>query len=215
MKRVILASVGVLAMFATAASAADLPRRQSMPVKAPYIAPHSWTGFYVGINGGGGWGTSTFSGALPSGSIDTSGAVVGGTVGYNWQNGPAVFGLEGDVDWSDIRGSTACGVASCETRNDWLGTFRGRLGYAANQFMPYITGGLAVGNIKTDITGVGSSDNTKAGWTIGGGLEAKLAGPWSAKIEYLYVDLGRSDAVAGTDANFHTSLVRGGVNYKF
>jgi len=226
MKRVILASAGVLAMFATAASAADLPRRQAMPTKAPsYVAPYNWTGFYVGINGGGGWGTSSFSAPFSTGTIDTSGGVVGGTVGYNWQNGPVVFGLEGDVDWSDIRGSAACAATSCETRNDWLGTFRGRLGYAANQFMPYLTGGLAVGNIKTNITGVGSTDDTKAGWTVGAGLEAKIAGPWSAKIEYLYMDLGTvamnipSSTIPAisfaTSTAFHEQIARVGFNYRF
>ena len=79
----------------------------------------------------------------------------------------------------------------CETRNDWLATVRGRLGYAAGRFMPYVTGGAAFGNIKTNIAGIGTADQTRAGWTAGGGVEAKIAGPWSAKVEYLYVDLGR------------------------
>ncbi|HVV62479.1 MAG TPA: outer membrane protein [Pseudolabrys sp.] len=221
MKRVILASVGVLAMFATVgvAGAADLPRREAMPAKAvPYVAPYTWTGFYVGINGGGGWGRSAFSAPFATPGFDLSGPIVGGTLGYNWQAGQAVFGLEGDLDWSDIRGSRACAGTTCTTRNQWLSTVRGRLGYAANQFMPYITGGLAVGDIKSTIAGVGSSDDTKAGWTLGGGLEAKIAGPWSAKIEYLYVDLGRGSNVAGgggSNSSFHTNLVRGGINYKF
>ena len=118
---------------------------------------------------------------------------MGGTLGYNWQMGQAVFGLEGDVDWSNIRGSAACGggVTVCETRNDWLGTFRGRVGYAFDRFLPYVTGGLAVGDIKTSIAGLGSTNDTKAGWTVGGGIEAAIAGPWTAKVEYLYVDLGR------------------------
>ncbi|HEU4660532.1 MAG TPA: outer membrane protein [Pseudolabrys sp.] len=222
MKRVVLASLAAFAMCATCATtattatAADLGR--ALPTKAPeYVPPmYSWTGFYLGINGGGGWGTSSFSAPFTTGSFDTSGGVVGGTIGYNWQTGPVVFGLEGDIDWSGIRGDTICApLTSCETRNDWLGTFRGRLGYAANMFMPYITGGLAVGNIKTNIPGFGSSDETNAGWTIGAGLETKIAGPWSAKIEYLFVDLGRGDSVLGSDAKFRTNLVRAGVNYRF
>ncbi len=91
---------------------------------------------------------------LRPGSFKTSGGLVGGTLGYNWQVGQAVFGLEGDIDWSNIRGSAFCGgVTSCETKNDWLGTVRGRLGYAFDRFMPYVTGGLAVGDIKTSIAG--------------------------------------------------------------
>ena len=220
MKRVILAGVSALAVatMMTAANAADLPRRQAtMPVKAPeYVAPYSWTGFYIGINGGGGWGRSDWSGVGTN--VYTSGGLVGGTLGYNWQTGPMVFGLEGDVDWSGIKGSDSCGGLSCETRNDWLGTFRGRLGYAFNRVMPYITGGLAVGNVKAS-TALGSSDETRAGWTIGGGIEANIIGPWSAKIEYLYADLGSTDCsactVGGTDVDFTTNIVRAGVNYRF
>ncbi|HET7849909.1 MAG TPA: outer membrane protein [Pseudolabrys sp.] len=217
MKRLVCAGVAAFASFATAATAADLGR-PVMPTKAPeYVAPYTWTGFYIGINGGGGFGRSSFSDPFASDRFDVSGGLVGGTVGYNWQTGPLVLGLEGDIDWSGIRGDGLCGPAalSCETRNDWLGTVRGRIGYAANMFMPYITGGLAVGNIKTSIAGIGSTDQTNAGWTIGAGLETKIAGPWSAKIEYLFVDLGNGDSIAGSDADFRTNLVRAGVNYRF
>ncbi len=129
-----------------------------------------------------------------------------------------VFGVEGDIDWSNIRGSSVCGTAiitSCETRNDWLGTARGRLGYAFDRFMPYVTGGLAVGEIKTSIAGIGSANDTKAGWTAGAGLEAAIAGPWTAKVEYLYVDLGRGGSVLGSDSKFTTNIVRAGLNYRF
>lgn len=217
MKKLLLASVGLLALGVASASAADLPRREAMPVKAPvYMAPaYNWTGFYVGINGGGGWGNSEFSAPLGT-SFDLSGAVIGGTAGYNWQMGQVVFGLEGDMDWSNIRGSANCGgITSCETRNDWLGTVRGRLGYAFDRVMPYVTGGLAVGGVKTSAAGIGDTSETKAGWTIGGGLEAAIAGPWTAKVEYLYVDLGNTGTVLGSDASFHTNIVRAGLNYRF
>ncbi len=203
MKRLVLAGLGALAVVTMmgAANAADLPRRHAMPAKAPaYEAPYNWTGFYVGINGGGGFGRSDFSAPFPTGSFDTSGALVGGTIGYNIQMGQTVFGLEGDIDWSNIRGSAACAGTTCETRNNWLGTVRGRLGYAFNRFMPYVTGGLAVGDIKSSIAGVGDAEETKTGWTVGGGVEAAIAGPWTAKVEYLYVDLGRGASVLGSDS---------------
>ena len=217
MKKFLLASLGVLALGVTAASAADIPRARPMPAKAPvYVAPpFSWTGGYIGVNGGGGWGRSSFSTPFSSGSFNTSGGLVGGTLGYNWQFNQIVFGVEGDLDWSNLRGSAPCGATTCETRNDWLGTVRGRLGYAVGNFMPYVTGGLAVGDIKTSIAGVGSANQTKAGWTVGGGLEAHISGPWTAKVEYLYVDLGSGGAIAGSDASFHTNIVRAGLNYKF
>jgi outer membrane immunogenic protein len=225
MKRFVLASAVALAAVTTmtAANAADLGRRHAMPTKAPmYAAPYNWTGFYAGINGGGGWGTSTWSAATGSNSFDTSGGVVGGTLGYNWQMNQVVFGLEGDLDWSNIRGTTSavpC-TTSCETRNNWLGTVRGRVGYAFDRFLPYLTGGLAVGDIKADPAGFGGESETKAGWTLGGGLEVAIAGPWTAKIEYLYADLGKTTCPAGScalsaDVDFHTSLVRGGINYRF
>jgi outer membrane immunogenic protein len=223
MKRAILAGVSAAAvlMSLTAANAADLPRRHvEMPVKAPaYVPPFSWTGFYAGINGGGAFGRSNWNGI---GAFDTRGAMVGGTVGYNWQMpNNFVVGVEGDVDWTNNRGSTACGVGlTCETKNDWLGTARGRVGYAFGRVLPYVTGGLAVGNIKANVAGVGSTDTTNAGWTVGGGVEAAITGPLSAKVEYLYADLGKANcdaAVCGaaTDVNFHTNIVRAGLNYHF
>jgi len=215
MKNILLASVAILALGTASASAADIARRP-MPMKAPAYAPiYNWTGAYIGINGGGGWGRSDYSAPFPTGSFNTSGGLVGGTLGYNWQMGQLVFGVEGDIDWSNIRGSTPCAGTTCETRNDWLGTARGRLGYAFGRFLPYVTGGAAFGNVKTNIAGIGSASDTKAGWTLGGGLEYGLAGPWSIKAEYLYVDLGHDSVVLGSNANFHANVVRAGLNYRF
>jgi outer membrane immunogenic protein len=216
MKRLVLASVAVATLMG-AANAADMPRRTAMPTKAvQYNAPYNWTGAYIGINGGGGWGRTNFSAPAPSGDFNTSGGLIGGTIGYNYQVNQAVFGLEGDLDWSNIRGSSACGVGlNCETRNNWLGTARGRIGYAFDRFMPYVTGGLAVGGVKNSISGAGDSTNTKAGYALGGGLEAALTGPWTAKVEYLYVDLGRNSAPLGSDASFKANTVRAGLNYRF
>jgi outer membrane immunogenic protein len=219
MKRLVLAGIAALSVLTTvgAANAADIARRQAMPTKAiPYVQGYNWTGGYVGLNGGYGFGRSDDSAPFASGGFRTSGGVVGGTLGYNYQVGQAVFGVEGDIDWSNIRGSATCGAGfSCETKNSWLSTARGRVGYAFDRFMPYVTGGLAVGDIKSSVAGVGSSTNTKAGYAVGGGVEAALAGPWTAKVEYLYADLGRGSSILGSDTKFNTSLVRAGVNYRF
>jgi outer membrane immunogenic protein len=217
MKRLVLAGLGALAVMTMigSANAADMPRRSAMPAKAPmYEAPYNWTGFYLGINGGYGWGTSDFAAPF-SVSSDPRGGLVGGTIGYNWQMGHTVFGLEGDIDWSNLRGSTPCAATTCETRNDWLGTARGRIGYAFDRFMPFVSGGAAFGDIKNNIAGIGSASETKVGWTLGGGVEAAIAGPWTAKVEYLYVDLGQGASVLGSDASLKTNIVRGGINYRF
>src|SRR5688500_4887311 len=149
MRRVLFTTASLLALTATTAIAADIPRGMP-PAKAPayYLPPaYSWTGFYAGINGGWGWGHSDWDGFLSN--TDVSGGLIGGTLGYNWQTGPLVFGVEGDVAWSNIHGSftnAACPLG-CETQNTWLGTARARLGYAAGRFMPYVTGGAAFGEI--------------------------------------------------------------------
>ena len=207
MKKLLLASAAVMTLGVTAASAADLSGRKTMPYKAlPYTQTYNWSGFYLGVNGGGGWGDSDSSGRF--------GGLVGGTVGYNYQVSQAVFGLEGDIDRSNLSRSSRCAAFSCETRNNWLSTVRGRLGYAFDRFMPYVTGGVACGDLQTSVAGIGDSNATKTGWTVGGGLEAAIAGPWTAKVEYLYVDLGSGNSPVGSSENFKTNIVRAGINYR-
>jgi outer membrane immunogenic protein len=221
MKRAFLALVGLAALTGTAA-AADLPPRPAPApyYKAPVVAPvYNWTGFYIGINGGGGFGRSDWD---STGGFNTSGGLVGGTIGYNYQAGQAVFGLEGDIDWANINGTTnnAC-PTGCKTSDDWISTIRGRLGYAADRFMPFVTGGAAFGDIKATSPGFAGATNTNAGWTIGGGLEFAVAQNWTIKAEYLYVDLGKFNcglscgAAVSDNVSFTTNLVRAGVNYRF
>ncbi len=221
MKRVFLALVGLAALTGTAA-AADLPPRTAPApyYKAPAEVPvYNWTGFYIGINGGGGFGRSQWD---STGSFNTSGGLVGGTVGYNYQFGQAVVGVEGDIDWADINGTTntACPFG-CKTTDNWLSTVRGRLGYAADRFMPFVTAGAAFGDIRASTPGFAGASNTEAGWTVGAGLEFAIAGNWTAKAEYLYVDLGKFNcgiscgALATDNVSFTTNIVRAGVNYRF
>jgi outer membrane immunogenic protein len=199
-----------------AAQAADL--RQ--PYKAPsYSEPvyANWSGFYVGLNAGYGFGTSNWD--VPAVNTSPKGAVAGLTLGYNFQTGVWLWGVEGDVDWSGMKGDATCALGICETKNDWLATVRGRLGYAGwSGWLPYITAGGAGGDIKaTDA--LGSESKVKIGWTAGLGLEYALWTNWSVKAEYLYVDLGSFScgtcSVGGTSVSFKSSLVRAGVNYRF
>lgn len=225
MKRFTFAAcAGLLAAAMAAPSfAADLPRPA---YKAPiYVAPFSWSGFYVGINGGYGWGWSEWTNAAMSPGIEVKGALAGGTIGYNLQTGAFVWGLEGDLDYSWMKGTGtsaagACIGTGCETRNTWLATGRGRIGYAWDRWLPYITGGAAYGNVKMTVPGGASEDKSKFGWTLGGGVEYAFLAGWSAKLEYLYVDLGKTTCGAATcgidtDVKFHTSIARAGLNYRF
>jgi outer membrane immunogenic protein len=219
-----IALVSALALLGLAAApsarAADLsvaPLYKAPPVVAP--TAYNWSGFYVGANGGGGWGTSNWDSA---GSFNVSGGVVGGTAGGNWQMGRAVIGLEGDVDWSNIKGSTTSAACptGCTTGNDWLATVRGRAGYAFDRFLPYVTGGLAVGDVKASTPALTGATQTNAGWTAGGGVEFALTSNWTAKAEYLHVDLGNMNcgfncgAVAGNSVSLKSDVVRGGVNFR-
>ncbi|MGI8526760.1 MAG: outer membrane beta-barrel protein [Pseudolabrys sp.] len=204
--------------------AADLPRPAYKAAPPLYAAPFSWSGFYIGLNGGYGWGKSSWSNVLgTTGDFNVKGFVGGGTLGYNLQTGVYVFGLEGDIDYSAIKGTAdaSCGAGSCDTRNTWLGTARGRVGYAWDRWLPFITGGAAFGGIRmTPLAGGTSESQTRVGWTLGGGVEYAFMNSWSAKLEYLYVDLGKTSCGAttcglDTDVEFRTSIIRAGLNYRF
>jgi outer membrane immunogenic protein len=221
MKRLFLAAMGLIAL-AGSAAAADLPRPAPVPYyKAPpaYL-PYNWTGFYVGVNGGGAFGNSNWD---SNGSRNISGGLVGGTIGYNYQWGQAVFGVEGDIDWADINGTStnASCPLGCKTSDTWLSTVRGRIGYAADRFMPYVTGGAAFGDIRASVPGFATASSTNAGWTLGGGIEGAITQNWTAKVEYLYVDLGSFNcgvncgAGVTNNVSFKSNILRAGINYKF
>jgi outer membrane immunogenic protein len=224
MQRLItMACAGLLAAaVVTPSFAADLPRPAYKAAPAVYVAPFSWSGFYVGLNAGSSWTNVTLGGT--TGDFNTKGAVFGATLGYNLQTGSWVWGLEGDFDVSTIKGSesTLCGAGSCETKNTWLATARGRVGYAYDRWLPYFTGGLAMGNVKMTTPAATSQSTTRTGYALGVGVEYAFMGPWSAKAEYLYADLGKAKCDIGAcggassfEATFKTNLLRFGVNYRF
>jgi outer membrane immunogenic protein len=238
MKKILLGFVATAAVVAAApALAADLPPAAA-PVpyyKAPPPPPMpTWEGFYMGVEGGGGWGHAEQSDpTFNSGRFNVSGGLVGGTVGYNWQFNNVVLGLEGDGSWADINGSTggfgACGGGggTCSAKLDALGTVRGRLGYAIGNVLPYVTGGLAVADLhgaENGSTAFGSGSSTVTGWTAGGGLEWMVVPHWSIKAEYLYTDLGNHSIFTDTflptgsaseHDRFNANIFRGGINYHF
>jgi outer membrane immunogenic protein len=205
MKRSVLAIAAAALMAGAAANAADLPRG---PV--PYYSPvtpagYNWAGFYGGLNLGYEWGKVTNTSGNPSGVMG------GGQLGYNWQNGQFVFGGETDLQLSSADDT----FAPWKFSNPWFGTLRGRAGYAMNNILFYGTLGLAYGDLKGELNGL-TETKTEFGWTLGAGMEVGLTPNWSAKVEYLYMDLGsRSFSITGTDNGLQSSILRLGVNYHF
>jgi outer membrane immunogenic protein len=222
--------------------AADFP---APPLTPPLPTLYNWTGFYVGVNGGWGDGISKWTNdcitcqVIPtlggtSGDFPVSGYVAGGTVGANYQIGSYVFGIEGDFDWSDLTGNSGstCGSLSavlptptgCETENVWLATLRGRVGYAFNNILLYGTAGAALGRIQTGLIPPSTFDSSvEAGWAVGAGLEVAFAPNWTARAEYIFVDLPNATcttttncgAVAGSTVTFNENMLRAGINFKF
>jgi outer membrane immunogenic protein len=223
MKRIFLSmtAIALVAVAAQSAVAADMPVRKALPPQAVQAPPpiFNWSGFYVGAHAGYGWGSSAFDAAAAGTSFDTDGWLLGALAGVNYQVGQTVFGVEADINWSDFSGGAACGAFNCNTEVPWFGTLRGRLGYAADRFMPYITGGLAYGKIEASVPGIGGASDTRFGWTAGVGAEYAFAPNMSWKTEYLYVDLGGFDCTACgapvPNVDFTSHIVRTGVNVRF
>jgi outer membrane immunogenic protein len=265
MKR-ILSAVMLTTALTAPGWAADLGARTF--TKAPVVAPVSnWSGLYIGGNLGYGWGDGNTDFSFPAefGFNNTtlgarsSGVIGGAQLGYNWQIGSVVTGLEADIQGSGIKGSaraipTLVGTAipdptsvlSSEHKLSWFGTVRGRLGVTVTpELLFYGTGGLAYGRVDASANWFESVDfgggarfqaqapasvsKTKVGWTAGAGAEWMFARNWSAKLEYLYVDLGSESAIGDETVNqvlnppfgvgytWHTreNIARVGVNYHF
>ena len=207
MGRFVLRALALIAVSWTmSAQAADLNYGSRAPytVNQPLNA-YSWAGPYLGGNLGYAWGSVENNLTKPSG---LSGGV---QAGYNWQTGALVFGIEGDIQATGAEDT----FAPWKFSNPWFGTVRGRAGYAINDVLFYGTGGLAFGELRATTFGL-SESQTNAGWTLGVGAEMGFAPNWSAKIEYLYVDLGNSNFVlTGASNGYRFGLVRAGVNYHF
>jgi len=255
MRRIGLALLASIALIGSAA-AADLPVKAPV-YKAPVIAPpYNWTGFYIGLNAGGSWGHQdndlvTVPGGvtLLSNSDNLDGFIGGGQIGYNWQVNQWVLGIEADFQGSAQKGDgsfatttipagffaaalTPVNITNAYTdKLNWFGTVRGRLGWAFDRWMPYITGGWAYGHGEISGTSTisgGSAGSSSfsasqnySGWTIGGGVEWAFYNNWSAKLEYLYIDFGDGPTVAVdpihniVSGRMTDNIARLGVNYKF
>jgi outer membrane immunogenic protein len=207
--------------------AADMPARGPAPVfKAFQPAPFSWSGFYIGLYGGAGWGDHDRSNTAGfNNSYKSSGGLIGGLAGYNWQlNNPVVLGVEGDIAWANIKGDDGgAGGSVDQSHFRWLGSVRGRVGYAFDNWLPFITGGWAFANIRhTNDFGAGDSfDNARSGWTLGGGIEYAVTPNWTTRLDYRYFDFGSYSNAAPANGVFPYSVsnklqtVTVGLSYKF
>ena len=203
------------------------PAPRAPATYVPTTAPvYNWGGVYIGINGGYGFGQSNWTDPVfgPTGNFTVSGGLVGGTIGANFQANQFVFGVEADMDWADLDGTTnnTCTVVACETKSDWLGTVRGRAGWAWDRILFYGTGGVAFGDVKAGFSGSGFDSAAEVGWTAGVGMEYAFTENFTGKIEYLFVDLGNSSCPVAscfgggaTTVSLNENIVRAGVNFKF
>jgi outer membrane immunogenic protein len=207
MGRVLLRALAlVAAAWTMSAQAADMNYGSRAPytVNQPLNA-YSWAGPYLGGNLGYAWGSVDNNPTKPSGFAG------GVQAGYNWQSGQWVFGSEGDIQAS---GATDT-FAPWKFSNPWFGTLRGRVGYALGNVMFFGTGGLAFGELRATTFGLSESHST-VGWTAGVGAEMGFAPNWSAKVEYLYVDLSNNNfVITGASNGYRFGLIRAGVNYHF
>jgi outer membrane immunogenic protein len=247
MKRLLVGCAAVAAAFCTPAFAADMTPIYKAP-PAPAVAAYNWSGLYGGVNAGYSFGQSSYDattfGTANSGTWSPDSFIGGAQLGYNFQAGSLVFGLEADIAW---RNATAAATFLApngldrSTFNDqqgWIGTLRPRAGIAANNWLFYGTAGLAYGSVKHDYTEARpsvagatrtiSDSDTRAGWTAGGGIEYGSSDRWSLGLEYLYTDLGKStlsqpaQVISGvafpgssTTAEDRSHLVRAKLNVKF
>jgi outer membrane immunogenic protein len=240
MKKVLLVTASLIALSAAApAVAADLAARPYTKAPAMIAAVYDWSGFYIGANGG--WGSShnSWNSVLPfvvgsEGSHDATGGTVGGQVGYRWQAGTFVFGVEAQGNWADFKGSNASTLFGANfvnrSKTDAFGLFTGQVGYAANNFLLYVKGGAAVTSNKYTVVNaagafVGStSSDTNWGGTIGVGAEYAFAPNWSVGVEYdhlfiqdkTYDFTNAAGVLVGRDRiRQDVDLVTARLNYKF
>jgi len=229
-KNLLLAAVSLVALSAAApALAADLAARPYTKAPAMVAAIYDWSGFYIGINGGGGSSHASwdFVGVGREGSHDATGGTVGGQIGYRWQSGQWVFGVEGQGNWADFSGDNTSALFATRNRTkiDAFGLITGQVGYAWNNVLVYVKGGAAVVSNKYEISStagalLSSSSDSRWGGTVGAGLEYGFAPNWSVGVEYNHIFLSDKDVTfagfAGSERirqDVDMGLVR--LNYKF
>jgi outer membrane immunogenic protein len=253
-KNIFLAGVAIITTLAAGPVRAADMRAAPLP---PPVTAYNWTGWYAGVNGGAAFGRSqsvdvleTFNGASffsgNFGTLKAHGPFGGGQIGYNWQTGPFVLGIETDIQAADISDTQSVTIApylfapnsisvTTNSKLDWFGTVRGRVGVAWDRLLIYATGGYAYGGLKyglemSETFGASAANNlsfTRGGYAAGAGAEYAFAPNWSGKFEYQYLNLGSATITAQefnngpipfavtTSTNFQYHTFRLGLNYHF
>ncbi len=241
MKKFLLATVSIVAL-SSVVRAADLPA--AMPTKERMYVPApvaTWDGAYIGVQGGVVRRETSFFEFSPFGNFSfddrKTGGIAGALLGYNWQHGGFVYGLEGDWSWTGTKAdhNPSDFIGSFDTK--WLATIRGRAGLALDSTLLYLTGGAAFGRVDnaapftvsfggTFLSGF-FQNQTKTGWTVGAGVEHMFGPHWTARAEFRYVDLGKTSVnctelapascQTGYRGEFSNKLMLGlvGLAYKF
>jgi outer membrane immunogenic protein len=241
MKKILASTTAAAALLVTslAAQAADLPQKAYVPPPVAVAMVYDWTGFYIGADGGYGssrncWGfVPAAGGVIPDGCNNSSGGIAGGQMGYRWQAGGLVFGLEGQGGWANLRASQTSIVNPAlidRTTVNGLGLFTAQVGYAWNAALLYLKGGAAVtsnnfsqiGTVSGAVVNFASA--TRWGGTIGVGFEYGFAPNWSAGVEYDHLFMGNANnsfsvpagaAAIVNQVNQNVDMVTVRVNYKF
>jgi len=229
-KRLLLVTSALATLAATVPAQAGLfdpaPAYPSKFVATTNTLLYDWTGFYFGLNAGGTFGHVNWRSDpdLTAGAVNVSSGLVGGTIGYNMQNlGALVVGQEFDFNYRSFTAGMlpASCAPGCELKSQWVSTARLRFGYMLGTFLPYVTGGLSMADINQDIVGQlsGVAKSVSFSWTAGAGVEFAISGPFTAKVEYLYVAHNVADCAnecGGGPIHMNSSenIFRIGLNYR-
>ncbi|BCH22636.1 outer membrane protein [Mesorhizobium sp. L-8-10] len=178
----------------------------------------TWTGPYIGLQGGYAWSNARFSDPFVSVKDNFDGGLLGGYVGYQWQYGSFVFGGEADINalWNDQ--TFDVGGLAVDVGADWLASIRARAGYAIDRALIFGTGGVAFTGVSADTTIGGldiSASETYTGWTLGGGVDYAFTDNWIGRLEYRYYDFGDSDVFDNGNLDIQYNTVTVGVAYKW
>jgi outer membrane immunogenic protein len=241
LKKTFLTTVGLVALGIAPALAADLPARTYTKAPAMVAPVYDWSGFYVGLNGGGASSHDCYTitsvagtAIIPNseGCHDATGGVVGGQAGYRWQSASWVFGVEAQGDWANLRGSNASLTAlipyTNQTKIDAIGLITGQVGYAWNSVLLYVKGGAAVTDNKytanstlPPFAGIDTTSETRWGAAVGVGFEYAFAQNWSLGLEYDHLFMGNNDVNSATGfliadhIKEDVDLFTARINYKF